>query len=66
MNCPNCDNKLKLLDTRPTNDELVRRRRYQCFNCGKRFTTYEIFKEDIKDKTVALVAQRIERLTSNQ
>ena len=41
MKCPFCDNiESKVIDTRPTDDDTIRRRR-ECLNCGKRFTTYE-------------------------
>ena len=40
MQCPYCANEQnKVIDTRES-DETIRRRR-QCLNCGKRFTTYE-------------------------
>lgn len=42
MHCPFCDNrKSKVIDTRPTKDGYVTRRRRECFDCQKRFTTYE-------------------------
>ena len=37
--CPLCGGKTDIIDSRPT-DMGVRRRR-QCFVCSKRFTTYE-------------------------
>lgn len=37
--CPSCGGKTDVVDSRPT-DMGVRRRR-QCFACGERFTTYE-------------------------
>lgn len=41
MKCPYCDNpESKVIDTRPTEDGTIRRRR-GCSVCGKRFTTYE-------------------------
>ena len=43
MKCPFC-NKMesKVIDSRPTDEgERIRRRR-ECLECGKRFTTYEI------------------------
>ena len=40
MNCPYCGhNNSKVIDSRDTNDGIRRRR--QCLECGKRFTTYE-------------------------
>lgn len=43
MKCPFCgDEESKVIDSRPTDEgERIRRRR-ECLNCGKRFTTYEI------------------------
>ncbi len=43
MKCPYCGcEESKVVDSRPTDEgERIRRRR-ECFNCSKRFTTYEI------------------------
>ena len=41
MKCPYCGNEnTRVIDSRPTDDSSIRRRR-QCDECGKRFTTYE-------------------------
>lgn len=41
MKCPFCGkDNTKVIDSRPTDDSSIRRRR-QCDECGKRFTTYE-------------------------
>ena len=41
MKCPYCGkDNTKVIDSRPTDDSTIRRRR-QCDECGKRFTTYE-------------------------
>lgn len=49
MKCPYCgDEDSKVIDSRPTDDGSIRRRR-QCDACGKRFTTYE------KVETVPLI-----------
>ena len=41
MNCPYCGSEnLKTLETRDSPDNAVRRRK-ECIDCGKRFTTYE-------------------------
>lgn len=41
MKCPYCGNEnTKVIDSRPTDESAIRRRR-QCDECGKRFTTYE-------------------------
>ena len=43
MKCPYCGySKSKVIDSRPTDEgERIRRRR-ECLNCAKRFTTYEV------------------------
>ena len=41
MRCPYCySDKIKVLDSRESSPESIRRRR-ECEKCGKRFTTYE-------------------------
>ena len=42
MNCPDCNNiKDKVIETRESKDGRYIRRRRECLECGKRFTTYE-------------------------
>lgn len=42
MRCPFCNNDtIKVIDSRPSEESNSIRRRRQCENCGKRFTTYE-------------------------
>ncbi len=42
MKCPYCDYAdSKVIDSRPTEEGSSIRRRRECINCGKRFTTYE-------------------------
>ncbi len=42
MKCPFCGcPESKVIDSRPTDDEEKIRRRRECTNCGKRFTTFE-------------------------
>ena len=42
MRCPSCGHDdSKVIDSRPTENSSIRRRR-ECTNCHKRFTTYEI------------------------
>ena len=42
MKCPFCDNQdTKVIDSRPADEQNAIRRRRECGNCGKRFTTYE-------------------------
>ncbi len=45
MKCPSCGYiDSKVVDSRPTEDSSIRRRR-ECLECHKRFTTYEIIDE---------------------
>lgn len=47
MQCPRCKAYgLSCTDSRPDGETIRRRRR--CLNCGYRFTTYEISKEDYR------------------
>ena len=42
MKCPYCAHpESKVVDSRPTVESASIRRRRECLNCGKRFTTYE-------------------------
>lgn len=42
MKCPYCDHEeSKVLDSRPVEDGSSIRRRRECLQCGRRFTTYE-------------------------
>ena len=42
MRCMYCNHdESKVVDSRPTEDGWAIRRRRECINCGKRFTTYE-------------------------
>jgi transcriptional repressor NrdR len=42
MKCPYCSHQEdKVVDSRPTEDGATVRRRRECLNCQKRFTTYE-------------------------
>ncbi|HBT66050.1 MAG TPA: transcriptional regulator NrdR [Ruminococcaceae bacterium] len=43
MKCPYCGyTESKVIDSRPTDEGSRIRRRRECLNCAKRFTTYEI------------------------
>ena len=45
MKCPACYyGENRVLDSRPTDDGAIRRRR-ECLSCGRRFTTYERVEE---------------------
>ena len=42
MRCPVCGAQdTKVIDSRPADDDMRIRRRRECIECGKRFTTYE-------------------------
>jgi transcriptional repressor NrdR len=42
MKCPFCgDDNTRVIDSRPADENQAIRRRRQCDECGKRFTTYE-------------------------
>lgn len=46
MKCRYClSTDSKVVDSRPTEDGTAIRRRRECINCGKRFTTYEKIEE---------------------
>lgn len=46
MRCPFCENAdTKVIDSRPTEEGHAIRRRRECDNCNKRFTTYEKVEE---------------------
>ena len=46
MKCPYCDyNGTKVLDSRPANDNKSIRRRRECEQCIRRFTTFETVEE---------------------
>ncbi|WP_034579009.1 transcriptional regulator NrdR [Kallipyga massiliensis] len=57
MKCPFCSFlDTKVIDSRPTEDNMAIRRRRVCLKCHKRFTTYERFEDQAivvvkKDKT---------------
>lgn len=46
MKCPFCGcEESKVIDSRPTDENERIRRRRECIDCGKRFTTYEIIED---------------------
>lgn len=47
MRCPSCGHlESKVVDSRPSDDGGVIRRRRECLECGRRFTTYERSEEN--------------------
>lgn len=49
MNCIYCEGETKVVDSRPTNKNEIRRRR-ECLTCGYRFTTMESVKKEKIEK----------------
>ena len=46
MKCPFCGcEESKVIDSRPTDENERIRRRSECVQCGKRFTTYEVIED---------------------
>lgn len=46
MRCPYCGgSNLKVVDSRPVEEENTIRRRRQCLDCNKRFSTHEVIQE---------------------
>lgn len=46
MKCPYCNfHDTKVVDSRPTEDNMSIRRRRMCLYCNKRFTTYERYED---------------------
>ncbi len=60
MKCPFCNhNEDKVIDSRETQEAISIRRRRECINCGKRFTTYEYV-----EKTPLMVVKKDSRRES--
>ena len=54
MQCPNCaSTNLKVIDSRPAENNTSIRRRRECLDCGARFTTFERI-----ERTPLLVVKR--------
>lgn len=54
MRCPYCNhNSDKVIDSRETQEAVSIRRRRECLNCGRRFTTYEYI-----EKTPLMVVKK--------
>lgn len=43
MNCPKCGGKTSVIDSRPSAEGSVIRRRRSCDACQDRFTTFEVY-----------------------
>ena len=72
MRCPYCGSEnSRVVDSRPAEDNNAIRRRRQCDECGKRFTTYEKIETEPlsvikKDKTRQLYDQEWNRTILSQ
>lgn len=47
MRCPTCKSDTKVLETRYMEENNSMKRRRECLNCGKRFTTYEKLEDSV-------------------
>jgi transcriptional repressor NrdR len=64
MKCPYCESEgVKTLETRDTQNNVVRRRK-ECMDCGRRFTTYEYV--EVVELMVRKKDGRLERFDSNK
>ena len=45
MNCPKCGRWMSVVDSRPHEDTVRRRRR--CKSCGKKLSTYEVSRDQL-------------------
>src|SRR5689334_2671094 len=62
MRCPFCDaekESLKVIDSRSAEGGRAIRRRRQCLNCKKRFTTYERIEENVRLTVIKRDGRRI-------
>lgn len=63
MKCPFCSfEESKVVDSRSTDDNTTIRRRRECSNCGKRYTTYE----KIEDIPILVVKRDLTRENFNR
>ena len=63
MKCPFCGfEESKVIDSRPTDEGQRIRRRRECLQCGKRFTTYEI----IESLPIIVIKKEKSRETFNR
>lgn len=58
MKCPYCSyEESKVVDSRATEDNMAIRRRRECLNCGKRYTTYE----KVEDIPILIIKKDLSR-----
>ena len=63
MRCPFCSfDESKVVDSRSTDDNTTIRRRRECLNCGKRYTTYE----KVEDIPILVVKRDLTREIFNR
>lgn len=63
MKCPFCSfEESKVVDSRSTEDNTTIRRRRECLNCGKRYTTYE----KVEDIPILVVKRDLTREIFNR
>ena len=63
MKCPFCNyEESKVVDSRSTEDNTTIRRRRECLNCNKRYTTYE----KVEDIPILVVKRDLTRETFNK
>ncbi len=63
MKCPFCSfEESKVVDSRSTDDNTTIRRRRECLNCGKRYTTYE----KVEDIPILVVKRDLTREIFNR
>ena len=63
MRCPFCSfEESKVVDSRSTDDNTTIRRRRECLNCGKRYTTYE----KVEDIPILVVKRDLTREIFNR
>ena len=75
MKCIYCEHpESKVVDSRPTDEGTVIRRRRECLKCGKRFTTYEkaeqmpmmvIKKRPVSIEQIDKIVENIEKIIYN-
>ena len=63
MRCPFCSfEESKVVDSRSTDDNTTIRRRRECLNCNKRYTTYE----KVEDIPILVVKRDLTRENFNK
>lgn len=59
MICPGCNKKMRCMNSRPTNDQIIKTRRYLCESCGEvRYTVEILSAQRLKEVTHGAVEGR--------